>query len=88
MTKQLANSQQKEKTIYQDIIGRDLKVDDYVSAVNGHNMVVAKILKLTPKMVSLQKLNDRSKFNRYPQETTLLLPIEDVVFYVLKNHRV
>jgi hypothetical protein len=75
------------KTIYQDILGRDIKADDYVSAIRSNSLVIAKVLKLTPKMLSLQMFNKSEKFNRYPAEVTLLLPLDDVLFYILKHKR-
>ena len=47
----------KEPIIHLDIIGRWIQVGDYVAAINCGALHVAKVTKMTPKMVKVKILN-------------------------------
>lgn len=72
-------------SIYKDIIGRELFIDSYVVTTHRHDLVIGKIIKFSPKTVRLQQFNSRNTFSKYAYETALLLPVEDVVTFVLSN---
>jgi hypothetical protein len=63
-----------------DIIGKELKVDDYVCRNGG----VYKILKLCPKKLSCVKIYGygRSPTTFYPKECSLLQEV-DVILWLL-----
>ena len=69
-----------------DILGRELAEGDFVAASNSKTMVVAKIIRLTPKMLKLSRLNStfKKEFTRYPYEC-VLLPRDDVTFHIIKT---
>ena len=69
-----------------DVIGRPIAVGDWVSfLVKGRSDVgVGKILRITPKMVSVTwKTTDRS-YSVYEDDITLLPPA-DVMMWLLKK---
>lgn len=75
---------------HKDIIGRRLKVGDYV-AVNVYNRLeVAQVTKLNPKMVRIKILNAKTnqwytgEHNRYPVDMAIL-DSEYLTFYLIKN---
>jgi len=63
---------------HKDIIGRTLNVGDFVSVVIYNKLQVAKIIKLTPKMVRVKMLNAHHNFwyngehSRYSSDMALL----------------
>ena len=75
---------------HKDIIGRNLKVGDFVSVVIYNNLQVAKIVKLNPKMVKVKVLNAKTnnwysgEHNRYPSDMALL-DGEYLTMYLIKS---
>lgn len=68
-----------------DKLGCDIKVDDLVVApYSGTSLVIAKVTKLNPKMLTLRQIGKKWQFNRYPAETVVIND-GNAVMYVLKN---
>jgi hypothetical protein len=75
---------------HQDKLGRDLAIDDAVAFPHHNGLLVGKVTKLNPKMISIQsvdthrrKWND-SDYRKYPQETVRLDAV-DLTVYILRN---
>lgn len=72
-----------------DILGQDINIGDIVvTAVGTRNLEVCKVLKLTPKMVSIQKMGTkRSSISklRYPGDLCVIVNLPETYLYVLKN---
>lgn len=75
---------------HQDKLGRDLVVGDAVAFPNHNGLMIGKITKLNPKMLSIQSLDIRfrkwnnSDYRKYPHETVRLDAV-DLTVYILKN---
>jgi hypothetical protein len=69
-----------------DVIGRPIEVGDWVSfLMRGFgNIGVGKILRLTPKMVSVSVKNSDRSYSVYENNVTLLPPA-DVMMWLLKT---
>lgn len=82
MTKQLPE--------HTDIIGRKLKIGDFVATTISNQLHIAKVIKLNPKMVKVRLLNVNTttwyngEHNRYSVDT-VLLDGEYLTLYLLKN---
>ena len=76
----------KTKQPHLDILGRELAEGDFVAAPYHNSMVISKIIRITPKMLRLSKLNTvhKKEFTRYPFECALL-PRDDVTFHILRT---
>lgn len=76
----------KEKQPHLDVLGRELAEGDFVAAPYHNTLTVCKILRLTPKMLKLSKLNvvHKKEITRYPFECALL-PRDDVTFHILRT---
>lgn len=75
---------------HQDKLGRDLAVGDAVAFPDHNGLMIGKITKLNPKMLSIQSVdvNQRrwndSDYRKYPRETVRLDNVE-LTMYILKN---
>jgi hypothetical protein len=69
-----------------DVIGRPIAVNDWVSyLVRGrHDIGVGKILRITPKMISVSWKDTDRGYSVYEDDITLLPP-EDVMMWLLKK---
>lgn len=69
-----------------DVIGRPIAVDDWVSYCSpGYKTTgVGKILRITPKMISVTLKNTDRSYSVYECDTTLLPP-SDVMMWLLKK---
>lgn len=69
-----------------DVIGRPIAVDDWVSyrSPGWKTTVVGKILRITPKMISVTWKNTDLSYSVYECDTTLLPP-SDVMMWLLKK---
>jgi len=72
-----------------DMFDQELAIDDFVVAAHGHKLACYKIIKITPLMVRIVRLNAKSKSAakgtlRYADE---LLRVDDrmVTFLLLKQ---
>lgn len=80
----------KQELIHKDIIGRQLKVGDFVSVVIYNKLEVAKVIKLNPKMVRVKILNVKTnnwykgEHNRYSTDMALL-DGEYLTMYLIKT---
>jgi hypothetical protein len=77
----------KHRNEFKDVLGRDITIGDYVSTVYQNMLIIASVVKLAPKMLSLKKFNTEIKFNKYSDEVTLLTPKEEVIEYILRNSK-
>lgn len=75
---------------HQDKLGRDLTVGDAVAFPHHNGLLVGKVTKLNPKMLSIQSLDTKYKrwndsdYRKYPQETVRLDEV-DLTVYILRN---
>jgi len=75
---------------HQDKLGRALVVGDAVAFPDHNGLMIGKITKLNPKMLSIQSLDTRRRkwndadYRKYPYETVRLDAV-DLTMYILKN---
>jgi hypothetical protein len=68
-----------------DKLGVDLNPGDYIVAPYAtRQLVIAQIVKLNPKMLTIKQLGKRYTSNTYPHETVKIAP-EMLTMYLLKN---
>lgn len=77
-----------EMPVHNDLLGNELSVGATVATTSSHynDLLIAEVVKFTPKMVSLKKIGKKGsiKFNRYP--TQMIVVSKDLVtMAVLKN---
>lgn len=75
---------------HQDKLGRELAVGDAVAFPDHNGLMIGKITKLNPKMLSIQSIDVRrrkwndSDYRKYPHETVRLDAV-DLTVYLLRN---
>ena len=70
---------------HRDIFGRQLQLGDCVVApYYGKDLGVFRIVKITPKMVKIQRIGSRGCSSAYPHHTVRVEGPE-VTMYLLKN---
>lgn len=74
-----------------DILGRDIRVGDYVAITHSNTMVVCAVTKFNPKMMRVHPVAGsgwRSKdgYLKYPHES-VLLDGPQVTMYILRNSK-
>ena len=75
---------------HQDKLGRDLAVGDAVAFPDHNGLMIGKITKLNPKMISIQSVDTRRRkwsdtdYRKYPYETVRLDAV-DLTLYLLKT---
>ena len=76
----------KEIPKHTDVFGQELLVDDCVVFPAHNSMIVGKVIKLTPKMVRVQKVGGKwsSEWNKYPLDLVKVHGPE-VTMYLLKK---
>jgi hypothetical protein len=72
-----------------DKLGKPLAVDDVVAVADHNSLMIAKVIKLNPKMIKVAKLINKSTWhtgehNKYSQDC-VKVDDADAVIYVLKN---
>ena len=77
-----------EEIKHLDKLGREIKLGDCVVAPYNNNLMIAKVVKINPKMVKIQKFKSKStwhsgEYNKYPDDLVLLDGAE-VTTYLLK----
>lgn len=77
--------------IRKDILGRDIKVGDFVAVPHSNTMIVTQITKINPKMLRVHPVQGsgwRSKdgYLKYPKEV-VLLDAPHVTMYILKSSK-
>lgn len=72
---------------HRDILGQPLSVGDCVVFPSSNTMYVGTIVKLNPKMIKVQRVGSRSKWeqNKYPADLAKVSGAE-VTMYLLKNN--
>ena len=69
-----------------DKLGEEIFPGDYVVAPYASRMsMIARVVKLNPKMLTILKLGARSSANTYPAEVVKLDPSK-VTMYMLRNN--
>ena len=60
--------------VRKDILGRDIKLGDFVAYPHSKSLYVGQITKINPKMLRVHPVKGRSKtgYLKYPHETVLL----------------
>jgi len=74
--------------VHNDKLGRQINVDDVVVAPYHNSLMIAKVIKLTPKMVKVKKLVSKQswhcgEYNKYPEDLAIVDGPE-VTAYLLK----
>jgi hypothetical protein len=75
---------------HQDKLGRDLAVDDAVAFPHHNGLMVGKITKLNPKMLSIQAIDQKNRkwdngdYRKYPVDTVRIDSV-DLTAYILKS---
>ena len=70
-----------------DKLGTELVPGDYIHAPNGNrNSVIAQVIKLNPKMLTIKVIGARRTTNAYPSET-VKLDTNLVTMYILRNEK-
>lgn len=77
----------KEEIVHRDMLGRKLKVGDFVAYPRRNSQRIGQIIKMNPKMPRVQEITNRKYGNEANIYTTdmVLLDGPDVTFYILKN---
>lgn len=73
---------------HKDKLGNILQVDDVVAVAHHNVLLIAKVIKLNPKMVKLKGISNKiyssGTFDKYSDDM-VKLQNADVTFYILKN---
>ena len=85
----MVNEEPVDKIRVLDYFNQELSIGDFVIAANGHELATYKIIRITPKMVRVVKLNaktDKAKKGklRYSHELFKVSPAQ-VTYYLLSN---
>lgn len=73
-----------------DKLGNRVHVNDVVAVVHQNNLIIAKIIKIYPKMVRIKEFKtirfryDTGEHNKYSSEMVRISEA-DAVIYILKN---
>jgi hypothetical protein len=71
-----------------DLLGREVKIDDYVGFVHHNSMYVGKIIKITPKQVRVVPIGTQYRqsdgYLKYTSQCVLVGGAE-LTFHILKN---
>ena len=67
-----------------DVIGREIAVDDFVSAYDWKTLKVCRVIKINPKTVKLHPFGANHTINKRGREVTLL-PLQETTFYMLNK---
>lgn len=72
--------------VRKDILGRDIKVGDFVAFPHSNSLYLGQISKINPKMLRVHPVKGRSKdgYLKYPHET-VLVDASYVTMYILKT---
>ena len=79
-----------EEITHLDKLGREIKLGDCVVAPNHNNLMIAKVIKLNPKMVKIKKFNTSQKswntgeYNKYSSDL-VILDGPEVTAYLLRS---
>jgi hypothetical protein len=77
----------KEEIVHRDMLGRKLKVGDFVAYPRRNLQCIGQIVKMNPKMPRVQQISNKvygREANIYTNDM-VLLDGPDVTFYILKN---
>jgi hypothetical protein len=89
--KKPAAKRTKKEIIHHDIIGREIPINSFVVFSVGSELRLAKVIKLTPKMVRVRIVNavTRTWYNgehtRYPQDVAVLPQDEYLTLHLIKT---
>jgi hypothetical protein len=72
-----------------DAIMQELAVDDHVAYIDGNHFAICRVVKFTPKKVSIMRIRYRSWGKPRPTAVEphkiIKIPAESLVMYLLKN---
>lgn len=77
----------KTEIVHRDMLGRKLKVGDFVAYPRRNLQCIGQIVKMNPKMPRVQQISNKvygREANIYTTDM-VLLDGPDVTFYILKN---
>lgn len=90
-TKKAAARKPKKEIIHHDIIGRPIPLNSFVAFSVGSELRLAKVIKITPKMVRVRVVNAnvtswyRGEHTRYPCDVAVLHEDEYLTMHLLKG---
>jgi hypothetical protein len=77
----------KEEIVHRDMLGRKLKVGDFVAYPRRNVQCIGQIVKMNPKMPRVQQISNKvygREANIYTHDM-VLLDGPEISFYILKN---
>lgn len=87
----MAKAKEKVAITHCDIMGNDIPIGAYVASNYHNGLAIFKVVKLSAKMVQVEKLGSKASAwrpnnytNRYPYDL-VLLDQEAVVFHILRK---
>jgi hypothetical protein len=71
---------------HKDKLGRVIAIDDYVAYPSSNRLMIGRVAKLNPKMLSVKNATGRGRSSKhvYPDET-VLIDASRVTFYLIQN---
>jgi hypothetical protein len=75
--------------LHMDKLGRAINLGDVVVAPQSNSLIIAKVIKINPKMIKIKKLNSpntgyyNGEYNKYPTDLVIVNG-PDVTAYLLK----
>jgi len=74
---------------HKDKLDRILKVGDCVTTAAGNSLMIARVIKIMPKMIKVVQIGKKTRWgayetNKYPSDV-IKLDSPDVTIYLLKN---
>jgi predicted sulfurtransferase len=77
----------KDQIQHFDKLGTEIFPGDFIAAPHGHSQIlIAQVIKLNPKMLSIKSAVSNAKKNTYARETVKINP-ELVTMYILRNKK-
>jgi len=73
---------------HKDILGKEIDLNDIIAFCQNNSLSIGKIIKINPKMIKVEKLNNnlkyKSSYNKYPKDVVKIDQQEGILF-ILKN---
>lgn len=75
---------------HQDKLGREIAIDDCVAFPQSNSLMVGKVIKSNPKMLTIQAIDAKlrrwhsGEYRKYPADTVRLDSV-DLTLYLLKH---
>lgn len=69
-----------------DILGNKINLGSVVAFSHHNSLAIAKVIKLTPKMISIKRIGGKYKAEHYKYgKDAVVIPDQDAVMYILRN---